>query len=96
MLVTSKQVFFINTNFSIVSKAESKSFDTISADSCLLHGKELSWVAVNDNTLYVYINKKMKGKGYKIDSSVYKVTSEDILVRAVGSQLLVQPIPQSG
>jgi hypothetical protein len=92
MLMSDKQVTFLSTNFSIVSKADPKTFDTVSSACTLVVDREFSWVSVHDNHLYIYHNKKCKTKPYKLHSNVYLLTSKHLLVRAQDSRLLVQPL----
>jgi len=54
--------------------------------------KELSWVTTLDNHLYLYKNRKLKGKQLKLESDIYLLTSKHLLIRPQGSQLVVQKL----
>jgi len=88
VLLGDRHLTFLSTNFSIVSKADGRTCETVSSNCTMLAERELSWVAVHDSHLYVYINRKLKNK-YKLESDTYLLTSKSVLVRAQGSQLLV-------
>ena len=92
VLISNKQLTFLSTNFSIVSKADGKSCETVAANCTMVSEKELSWVTTLDNHLYLYKNRKLKGKQLKLESDIYLLTSKHLLIRPQGSQLVVQKL----
>lgn len=91
VLLSEKQLTFISTNFSIVSRADGRSCETVSSKCTMLADKEMSWVAAHENHLSLYLNRKPKHR-YKMESDIYLLTSKYLLVRAQGSQLLVHQL----
>lgn len=91
VLIADRQLTFLSTNFSIVSRADGKSCDTVSSRCTLLSEKDMSWVTTLDNHLHIYRNRKLRTK-LKLESDTYLLTLKHQLVRAQGSQLLVQEL----